>query len=687
MIQKINANYLSTLDKECITAYIAILKLFLKATSSRNYRYGIIEYFYGISDTLSKKYIDDTALWIQLFSFLDNNRDEKDAEIRNTSLNIFAGIISNYGHEFTSDIWQYIMENIYLKSFDNIIETYFHLLREEMHSKSMPDTPDYVIQMKNDYDADAKIKKETLKRAALTKSEIETLSIQWQETIKVLIRTFNRILSKYLDYPDKTGEIIDKIFERSFYLFRITNKNVFNEVTTVIKNLLSSDSISKNKKQTLLLEIEKWLKRNSNQGQAVHDLMSILLIVFEDKSFMTDSKNFSIVLRIYSQVLYFSAYAAEYSTYFYNLELMGKSFMDKLLQFSVFNSNQDSENLRLLLDSIPELIVKKVENNKANTISLNIIDIIMTELTNKIQKISDELLLTFIDKLFEVNTLLFDSNYPKYIEKDKSTIYDAFYTKLSQLIVDLITRDSKTTLVSFLDTMLAKFIIINDTDKIDELGSLANVLRAEVRISGNVIYYLMELLKEDYSNLENLASKVFIYTKAFKYNCCLINKKLGDVIEKDVELEQKFSTMVTTYLQGYLCDKCEYGLKVKSLSVLAKNLQFNLLEIKNTANLPTGARTQYLQEMIQIIEIFTDFRCDEKLAKELISFESRLSSLIGNDQVDRLRYVHLMLIYEYICDIMKVVIDPEVNKSAAEYFKLVFDAFFKDGKDYNKGLN
>jgi hypothetical protein len=152
MIQKITAHYLSSFDGESLLTFIEILKLFVKITESKNYRYGIIEYFYAISDHISKHFMGNKLIWLELFSFLNINSEEKDPEIRNSSLNIFAGIINNYGSDFTPEIWQQVMEDIYLKSFDKIFEVYFNLLREEIKIKSLPDTPEYILSLKDDFD-------------------------------------------------------------------------------------------------------------------------------------------------------------------------------------------------------------------------------------------------------------------------------------------------------------------------------------------------------------------------------------------------------------------------------------------------------------------------------------------------------------------------------------------------------
>lgn len=59
------------------------------------------------------------------------------------------------------------------------------------------------------------------------------------------------------------------MFEKSFYLFRITSKAIFHEVTSIIKNILSSGNVTIKKKTALLKEIDSWLKKNNstnNQG-------------------------------------------------------------------------------------------------------------------------------------------------------------------------------------------------------------------------------------------------------------------------------------------------------------------------------------------------------------------------------------------------------------------------------------
>ena len=580
LIQKLNANYLKLLDVGCLSTFISILKLFMKLTTKRNYRYAIIEYFYTISDIVSKRFVGNIDLWIQLFSFLDINSDEKDGEIRNTALNIFAGIITNHGNEFSTEIWQCIMEDIYLRSFDNIIEIYFHLLREELQSTNMPDTPDFVIQLKNDYAKDTKAKKKDTRLKMITKEDLETVSLQWQETVKVLIMTFNRIISRYLAYPERDKEIVNKMFEKSFYLFRITSKNIFNEVTSVIEILLKSDAISKSKKVTLFLEIEKWMKRNKNQSQAVHDIMGIVKTIFGDKEFLEDVNNFSIILKIYSQIAYYSSSADEYSTYFYNLNLMCKAFMADLINFVLIRSEEKEDYLDAFLKDFNKIIKTDAVNEKANQTSLDLFSSLMESLSDKIGNIKLVVLQKVLDKLFDTNQLVFEENYQKMIKNDKKTIYYSFYESLNSIVDSFIQKQSNDTLTVFLDIMLDKFIIINKIGEIKKINKLTGILHLEYKLTTKVIYYFLDAFKEKFNEFKDVVDKVFIYNKVFKHNLILIEKKFGHDIEKDVESDRKISNLVNNYLKSYLKSNCRSTFKEKALKILAVNLDFNYQQIK-----------------------------------------------------------------------------------------------------------
>lgn len=258
------------------------------------------------------------------------------------------------------------MQQIYFKSFEKIIEIYFNLVREEIKVKNFPDTPNIVLELKNQFEMDKNDgKNQTFKLRS--HEDLQTISKQWQETLKVLIQTFNRILQKYLTFPDRTEVILDKMFEKSFYLFRITSKGIFHEVTSVIKNILNSGNVTIKKKTAILKEIDSWLKKNNstnNQGQAVHELMLVLIKIFEDEEFLEFGDNFQTVLQIFSKIVFFSSYS-EYSTYFYNLDNVCKKFFAQIFVFVFITSKKDSQ-VELFLQSLDFLLKGNIRNEKAN---------------------------------------------------------------------------------------------------------------------------------------------------------------------------------------------------------------------------------------------------------------------------------------------------------------------------------
>ena len=149
--QKIVANYISSFEEELLLKLVRLLKLVSGLTESKNFQYGIIEYFYPISDHISKQFACNERLWTELFEFLNLNIEVSDPEIRNTALNIFAGIINNYGSAFSAGLWATLFNDIYVLTFDRIFEVYFNLLREESRVKSLPDTPEFVLTLKDKF--------------------------------------------------------------------------------------------------------------------------------------------------------------------------------------------------------------------------------------------------------------------------------------------------------------------------------------------------------------------------------------------------------------------------------------------------------------------------------------------------------------------------------------------------------
>jgi hypothetical protein len=98
----------------------------------------MIEYCYAFGKIISRKFAGNEELWKEVFGLLKRQTTEMDLEIRNTSLDIFAGIIGLFGTELRLPVWQLAIEDIYLRLFDSIFEISLNLLREEIKTKYMP---------------------------------------------------------------------------------------------------------------------------------------------------------------------------------------------------------------------------------------------------------------------------------------------------------------------------------------------------------------------------------------------------------------------------------------------------------------------------------------------------------------------------------------------------------------------
>ena len=59
--------------------------------------------------------------------------------------------------------------------------------------------------------------------------------------------------------------------------------------------------------------------------------MKIVEGIDSDIDFYYKKENFELILRIFIQIRFFSSQAKDYSTYFYNLDLMNTKFFKKIL--------------------------------------------------------------------------------------------------------------------------------------------------------------------------------------------------------------------------------------------------------------------------------------------------------------------------------------------------------------------
>lgn len=573
LIQKTVSNYISAFDEQLLVALLHLLKQFSGLTESKNFQYGLIEYFYPISDHISKQCLNDEAVWTELFEFLNLNIEVSDPEIRNTSLNIFAGIINNYGGHFSAGLWTRVFGEIYLGTFDRIFEVYFNLLREESPVRSLPDTPDFVLSLKDQFDSKRRSQKPPTPgrpQQMLAAPEFDSAATQWQETVRTLIQSFNRIVTKYLAFEPKVPSVTELVYQKSFYLFRITNKTIFTEVSLTLKALLTAPVLIGRQKQTLLEEMEAWLKKNKNQGQAVHEMMHILGAVLEDTQFVTEREHFQLILRIYVEILYFSAFSDEYSTYFYNLEILTKVFLKNLLAFLTNGTEASKMVFPLFAAALPELFVTKLINKKANETAVSFLGTFFDEIGALLESLSSAQLKQLLEKLFPVVSLRSVSNYIAFVEAEKEAIYVVFYDRLATLVERLKEVKKSSHLLVILELFAQRSLLANEIFQLRSVKFRERVIEREAQIGSTLSLYVIDAAHDCRKipgfDFENSLS----FVDSFKFNFMKVEGLFGLHLEDQKDPDECFLTLLYKRLEERLKDATDIALQLQVLLFLKR---------------------------------------------------------------------------------------------------------------------
>ena len=326
----------------------------------------------------------------------------------------------------------------------------------------------------------------------ITVNDLETAAGQWQETVKTLIQTFNRIVTKYLSFEAKTEAITENIYQKSFYLFRITNKHVFSEVTVILKVLLNSRLLDARKKQTLLEEVEAWLKKNKNQGQAVHDMMSILMAVLEDPGFLAAKAHFQLVLRIFVEIVFFSAFSDEYSTYFYNLEVMARAFVKSLVALLVASQGREDFMFPAFANALPEVLVTKIINKKANETGNAFLASLTEELAANVEAVRPDNLRLVLEKLLLVLSLRLMAPYVALVDQEKDCLYVNLYARLKLLVDALVERRLAPKLALLFDLFAPKCLLATELFGLRTVKYKERVVEREVAVTSAAVGFLLD---------------------------------------------------------------------------------------------------------------------------------------------------------------------------------------------------
>lgn len=112
-----------------------------------------------------------------------------------------------------------------------------------------------VINLKSDFES-----QRSAKRVANMREHhsLASISTQYLETTRLLIQTYEKILSKYYGVANRDASLVEKLFEKIICLFRLSDKNVFNDVSKVVANCLKISGLNVKKKYIILDEVRRW---------------------------------------------------------------------------------------------------------------------------------------------------------------------------------------------------------------------------------------------------------------------------------------------------------------------------------------------------------------------------------------------------------------------------------------------
>lgn len=106
--------------------------------------------------------------------------------------------------------------------------------------------------MKSDFENQQSVKKNANMKEH---DSLNLISNQYLETTRLIIQTYEKIFIKYHKIENKDNEIVEKLFEKIIYLFRISNKNLFGDITKVVGCCLKIEDLSMKKKYFILNEV------------------------------------------------------------------------------------------------------------------------------------------------------------------------------------------------------------------------------------------------------------------------------------------------------------------------------------------------------------------------------------------------------------------------------------------------
>ena len=129
MVSTVGNHNVRSLTKESTILFIELLDTFRVKTDNKNYSYTCLELFWSIGDSVrtNPTLKGEEEIWRSIFMKLCLSATFLDAQVRNSSLQIYSSILFDYGELFNEGLWEHALFDLFFRVFDDVMEIYLNL--------------------------------------------------------------------------------------------------------------------------------------------------------------------------------------------------------------------------------------------------------------------------------------------------------------------------------------------------------------------------------------------------------------------------------------------------------------------------------------------------------------------------------------------------------------------------------
>jgi hypothetical protein len=160
IITQIGNHKVAALNKESICLFIELLDKFQNKSGTpsltadnKNYNYSCLELLWSLSDNIMNNPLifKDCDVPKLVLTKLSLSATSSDVQVRNSSLQIFSSLLSDYGQLYSDQLWVESLQSLFFRMFDDILEIYLNL-RLQQGLDTNVSSPEAVSNLKSLFD-------------------------------------------------------------------------------------------------------------------------------------------------------------------------------------------------------------------------------------------------------------------------------------------------------------------------------------------------------------------------------------------------------------------------------------------------------------------------------------------------------------------------------------------------------